>query len=139
MHAVGELYRTVLDVQARDHSAAHKSVEGMRKLLDVDLTSQVGESYDRVYMHVVTTQQLAELQEVLVYHEQPQSRERIARMWKTRLKGCANSVQLWEQLLAVRKLAIDPSKDHNSWAEFAVLCRKSGRLAQVNPNPNPNC
>merc|ERR1719424_2380224 len=82
-------------------------------------------------MHVVTTQQLAELQEVLVYHEQPQSRERIARMWKTRLKGCANSVQLWEQLLAVRKLAIDPSKDHNSWAEFAVLCRKSGRLAQA--------
>eukprot|EP00656_Telonema_subtile_P051269 TRINITY_DN6855_c0_g1_i1.p1 TRINITY_DN6855_c0_g1~~TRINITY_DN6855_c0_g1_i1.p1 ORF type:complete len:1752 (-),score=590.30 TRINITY_DN6855_c0_g1_i1:111-5366(-) len=127
----GQFFRSVLLAQAQDATAARVSIEKMRSWLDADLTSQVGESYDRVYLHVVTTQQLAELEEVLVYGENPRARDRIGRMWRERLKGCSNTVQLWEQLLAVRKVAIHPSKDPNSWSEFAALCRKQGRLAQA--------
>ena len=79
----------------------------------------------------MTTQQLAELEEVLVYKEQPKSRIRIGQMWRERLSGCSNTVQLWEQLLAVRKLAMAPAEDPTSWAQFATLCRKTGRLQQA--------
>jgi FKBP12-rapamycin complex-associated protein len=98
----------------------------------------VGESYNRSYRLMVQAQQLAELEEVILYQEclvvQPyptalSQQALLRKMWAQRLQGCQRHVDVWQDLLAVRSLVVRPEEDVPTWLHFSSLCRKSGRMA----------
>ncbi len=61
-------------------------------------------------------------------------------MWRDRLLGTQHSTQVWEQLLAVRLLAVPPKEDRETWVMFSDLCRPNPNLMRTltlsNPNPD---
>lgn len=46
-----------------------------------------------------------------------------------RLSGCQPEVEVWQRILQVRTLVLDPWEDNAMWIKFANLCRKSDRMA----------
>lgn len=48
-------------------------------------------------------------------------------MWDRRLRGNAQNVDVWAQIIAVRTLVVKPQDDINTWIKFASLCLKSNR------------
>lgn len=57
-----------------------------RDLLDTELTSMALESYQRAYPAMVFVQMLAELEEVVQYHQIPSKQSTIRQIWWRRLQ-----------------------------------------------------
>ena len=53
----------------------------------------------------------------------------VREVWRTRLMGVERSVDVWTQLLAVRKLVVPPREDPDIYVKYAVMCRKENRSA----------
>eukprot|EP01094_Clydonella_sp_ATCC50884_P002486 TRINITY_DN1189_c0_g2_i1.p1 TRINITY_DN1189_c0_g2~~TRINITY_DN1189_c0_g2_i1.p1 ORF type:complete len:858 (+),score=324.02 TRINITY_DN1189_c0_g2_i1:40-2574(+) len=51
--------------------------------------------------------------------------ERVCASWLKRLKGCQRNVDVWQQLLSVRKLVLQPEEDNASWLEFVKVCKEN--------------
>jgi hypothetical protein len=51
---------------------------------------------------------------------------RIVAMWDQRLKDTRDDVCVWQQILSVRSLVLDPQQNADAWLSFASLCRKMG-------------
>lgn len=43
------------------------------------------------------------------------------------MKGCQSDVDVWQRILQVRSLVLNPTEDTTMWIKFANLCRKSDR------------
>ncbi|KAF6208231.1 hypothetical protein GE061_016683 [Apolygus lucorum] len=125
----GSFYRAVLSIHNRQYDVAKELIESSRDLLDAELTSMAGESYQRAYPAMVSVQMLAELEEVIQYDLFPQRRQVIRNMWWKRLQGCQRVVEDWQKIIQVRTLVVSPQEDMYTWLKYASLCRKSGRLA----------
>ena len=103
-----------------------------------DFAALVGESYERAYSDMVRVQQLAELDEVVLYQKalakkDPNSEARIhfiKQLWRDRLKGVQRNIDVWQPLFAVRQLVVPMSEDVDNWLKFASICRKGGRDKQ---------
>ena len=136
-------FRAIVGVRRREFDRARLSIDRARHLLDGELQALIGESYTRSYRLIVQAQQLAELEEVILYLEcsapagsigaapaaASAQRSLLRRMWATRLQGCQRHVDVWQDLLAVHALVVRPEEDVPTWLNFSALCRKSGRLA----------
>lgn len=46
----------------------------------------------------------------------------------SRLQGCQPDVEVWQRILQVRTLVLNPEDDPIMWIKFANLCRKSERI-----------
>ena len=46
-----------------------------------------------------------------------------------RLRGCQPDVEVWQRILQVRTLVLNPEDDPAMWIKFANLCRKNDRMA----------
>ncbi|TYZ66502.1 hypothetical protein PybrP1_008839 [[Pythium] brassicae (nom. inval.)] len=133
------LFRSVLAVHHGRFDEAAVLIDETRRTLDTKLGALVGESYSRAYRSVVTLQQLSELEEVITYkklrlhvatsEDAARYKRHMVRMWQTRLGGCKQSVEVWQQILAVRALVLAPRDDIDTWLQFASLCRQSGNLS----------
>jgi hypothetical protein len=44
------------------------------------------------------------------------------------VQGCQADVEVWQRILQVRSLVLQPQDDPVMWIKFANLCRKSGRM-----------
>ena len=55
-------------------------------MLDTELTSMAGESYQRAYPAMVSVQMLSELEEVIKYQLKPHRQTTIRNMWWHRLQ-----------------------------------------------------
>lgn len=49
-------------------------------------------------------------------------------MFRRRLRGCQPDVEVWQRILQVRTLVLNPEDDPVMWIKFANLCRKSDRM-----------
>ena len=49
-------------------------------------------------------------------------------VWDARLQGCQPDVEVWQRVLQVRSLVLDPDDDSVTWIRFANLCRKNDRM-----------
>ncbi len=148
----GAYLRAIINVHHDRFSAAQKMVDKARGLLDKAMTAMIRESYNRAYKHIVLAQELAEIEEVIVYRrmvknysirkfdnyvvstegeaENIQSHlEHVKIMWSKRLRGCQRSVDVWQRLLAIRSLVLTPQEDLETWLEFCRICRKAGNIA----------
>ena len=45
-----------------------------------------------------------------------------------RLLGCQRDPEVWQKVLQLRTLVLQPREDIESWIKYADLCRKAGRL-----------
>lgn len=124
----GAFYRAVLCVHNGDFETAQRLIDETRDLLDTELTSMAGESYERAYGAMVCVQMLAELEEVIQYKLIPERRETIRSMWWKRLQGGQRLVEDWRRIIQVHSLVVSPQEDVHTWLKYASLCRKSGSL-----------
>ena len=126
-------FKSILSIHRGQFHKAQSHINKARDLLDPELTTLVGESYNRAYDAVVRIQMLSELEEIIGYKTAVATgnldrRSVIQRTWMKRLKGCKRDVEVWQRVLKVRALVITPREDVEMWVKFANLCRKSGRL-----------
>ncbi|XP_068151798.1 serine/threonine-protein kinase mTor-like isoform X2 [Drosophila tropicalis] len=124
----GSYYRAVLAVHHDDYETAQRLIDETRDLLDTELTSMAGESYERAYGAMVCVQMLAELEEVIQYKLIPERREPLKAMWWKRLQGGQRLVEDWRRIIQVHSLVVKPHEDIHTWLKYASLCRKSGSL-----------
>ncbi|XP_065362288.1 serine/threonine-protein kinase mTor [Calliphora vicina] len=126
----GSFYRAVLAVHHDEFELAQRLIDETRDLLDTELTSMAGESYERAYGAMVCVQMLAELEEVIQYKLIPERREPLKCMWWKRLQGGQRLVEDWRRIIQVHSLVVRPHDDIHTWLKYASLCRKSGSLQQ---------
>ncbi|XP_037955980.1 serine/threonine-protein kinase Tor [Teleopsis dalmanni] len=124
----GSFYRAVLAVHHEDFDTAQRLIYETRDLLDTELTSMAGESYERAYGAMVCVQMLAELEEVIQYKLIPERRDLLKKMWWKRLQGGQRLVEDWRRIIQVHSLVLSPQEDVHTWLKYASLCRKSGSL-----------
>ncbi|THH30677.1 hypothetical protein EUX98_g3507 [Antrodiella citrinella] len=124
-------YRAILSVHQNQFPKAMTQIAKARDLLDPELTSLVGESYGRSYNTMVRAQMLSELEEIIAYKQfadQPERQETMRKTWMKRLQACQPDVEVWQRILQVRALVLNPDDDPVMWIKFANLSRKSDRM-----------
>ena len=124
-------FGAILALHRNQFQQAAVFIEKAREGLDTELTSLLGESYNRAYIVVVRVQILAELEEIITYKkcsDNPEKRETMRKTWNKRLKGCQKNHEVWQRMLKVRALVLTPRQNIDMWIKFANLCRKSGRM-----------
>lgn len=129
-------FSSILNIHRNTFDEATKQISKARDQLVTELTALVSESYNRAYGVVVRVQMLAELEEIIQYKRIPDngsvesSNQKMAlrKTWMRRLEGCQRNVDIWQRMLKVRALVVQPQQDVTMWIKFANLCRKSGRL-----------
>ncbi|EKM51709.1 uncharacterized protein PHACADRAFT_262011 [Phanerochaete carnosa HHB-10118-sp] len=124
-------YRAILAVHQNQFAKAMAQIAKARDMLDPELSSLAGESYGRAYNTMVRAQMLSELEEIILYKQnadQPDRQQSIRRTWMKRLQGCQPDVEVWQRVLQVRSLVLNPNDDSVTWIRFANLCRKNDRM-----------
>lgn len=53
-----------------------------------------------------------------------------------RLQGCQPDVEVWQRILQVRTLVLNPGDDPMMWIKFSNLCRKNERMALADKTIN---
>ncbi|KAG6845015.1 hypothetical protein H0H87_001536 [Tephrocybe sp. NHM501043] len=136
-------YRAILSVHQNQFPKALVQIAKARDLLDPELSSFVGEGYHRMYKKpfsvMVRAQMLSELEEIISYKQyadQPERQQTMRKTWMKRLRGCQPDVEVWQRILQVRTLVLDPETDPVMWIKFANLCRKSERMVLADKTIN---
>ncbi|KAJ7237528.1 atypical/PIKK/FRAP protein kinase [Mycena haematopus] len=124
-------YRAILSVHHNQFPKALTHISKARELLHPELTGFGGPGYARSYGVIVRAQMLSELEEVIQYKQyadQPERQQMMRNTWMKRLQGCQPEVEVWQRILQVRTLIINPEDDPIPFIKFANLCRKSDRM-----------
>ncbi|KOB76049.1 Target of rapamycin isoform 1, partial [Operophtera brumata] len=127
----GAFYRAILAIHEGQWPESRHYIDTARSVLDVELTSVVGESYQRAYGSLVNAQMLTELEEVVTYKLVEERRSTIRKTWWSRLQGGQRLVEDWRKMLQIRNLVLTPRDDFQTWLKFASLCRKTGAINQA--------
>ena len=53
--------------------------------------------------------------------------EAIRSRWRARLRLCSHELRVWQPMVELRAMALQPREQMETWIKFASLCRKSGR------------
>ncbi|KAL8298163.1 hypothetical protein RB601_002695 [Gaeumannomyces tritici] len=122
-------FGAILALHRNQFGEAARCIEQAREGLDTELSALVSESYTRAYTVIVRVQMLAELEELITYKQCDAKKQATMRStWEARLKGCQRNVEVWQRMLRLRSLVIQPMENMHMWIKFANLCRKSGRM-----------
>jgi FKBP12-rapamycin complex-associated protein len=148
----GNYIRANLAIHLDSFEAAQQYIDKSRLLLDAELKVMTGESYNRAYRILVKCQQLSEMEEVIDYKNSggevlAERRTVIKEMWTKRLHGMQRQASflfllivsyfscfmyrnqyVWQDVLVVRSLVLDPLEDVKNWLKFAILCRKKRQI-----------
>ncbi|KAJ7170509.1 phosphatidylinositol 3-kinase [Mycena crocata] len=125
-------YKAIMAVHQNNFPRALFHIAKTRDLLLPELTSFVGDGYGRAYNVMVRAQLLSELDEIIQYKksaDQPERQKTMRKTWMKRLQGCQPDVEVWQRILQVRTLVINPETDPEMWIRFSNLCRSSERMA----------
>ncbi|KAF7350698.1 Serine/threonine-protein kinase TOR [Mycena sanguinolenta] len=124
-------YKAILSVHHNQFPKALTHISKARELLHPELTAFGGPGYARSYGVIVRAQMLSELEEVIQYKQyadQPERQQMMRNTWMKRLQGCQPDVEVWQRILQVRTLIINPEDDPVPFIKFANLCRKNDRM-----------
>ncbi|KAF7356539.1 Serine/threonine-protein kinase TOR [Mycena venus] len=125
-------YKAIMAVHQNNFPRALFHIAKTRDLLHPELNSFTGDGYGRSYNVMVRAQLLSELEEIIAYKkyaDQPERQKTMRKTWMKRLEGCQPDVEVWQRVLQVRTLVINPESDPDMWIKFANLCRSSERMA----------
>ncbi|KAJ6518876.1 phosphatidylinositol 3-kinase [Mycena sanguinolenta] len=132
-------YKAIMAVHQNNFPRALFHIAKTRDLLHPELTSFTGDGYGRSYNIMVRAQLLSELEEIIAYKkyaDQPERQKTMRKTWMKRLEGCQPDVEVWQRVLQVRTLVINPESDPDMWIKFANLCRSSERMALADKTIN---
>lgn len=133
-------FNSILSLHRADVEQTAKQIQRARDQLIPELTALVSESYNRAYGVIVRVQMLAELEEIMRYKMLPESardeRANLRRTWEKRLMGCQHNVDIWQRILNIRTLVLEPKQNMKTWIKFANLCRKSNRIGLAEKSLN---
>ncbi|KAJ7032195.1 phosphatidylinositol 3-kinase [Mycena alexandri] len=101
-------YRAILSVHRNQFPKALSQISKARELLHPELTAFGSLGHARSYNVMVRAQMLSELEEVTLLVKP--------------------NVEVWQRILQVRTLVINPEDDPVVFIKFANLCRKSDRM-----------
>lgn len=124
-------YSAIMSIHDGNYTQSKKVLDKAWDIVDNKLPGLLRESYVRAYPVVFEAQQLMELEEVIAYkstEETPARRSELLNLWNSRLRGCQQSIDLWEKELSFRPLVVCPEEDLSSWLSFAKLFMKSEQL-----------
>ena len=124
-------YKAILAVHRNQFPRALAHIAKARDMLDPELTPLLGENYGRTYNIMVRAQMLSELEEIIQSKQnadQPDRQITMRKTWMKRLQGCQPEVEVWQRIIQVRTLVLQPKDDPAMWIRFANLCRKSERM-----------
>ncbi|KAF2500193.1 ARM repeat-containing protein [Lophium mytilinum] len=123
-------FASVLNIHNNRFDAAQEEISKARKGLDTELSSLLGESYMRAYLPMIRVQMLAELEEIITYKQNdtnPEKRASMRNTWMKRLKGLQPNPEVWQRMMKVRQLVIQPKEGTEMWIKYTNLCRKNER------------
>lgn len=120
-------YEAVIKIHENDFIKAQFYIDKARQLIDNELTTMIGESYNRAYPAMVHIQLMSELEEVIQYKLVPERREMIKQKWWQRLQDCQKMVEDWQKLLQVHSLVLSPLEDKRALLKFVKLCERNNR------------
>ncbi|KAF2267940.1 ARM repeat-containing protein [Lojkania enalia] len=123
-------FASILNIHNNRFEIAMEEITKARKGLDTELSSLLGESYQRAYLPMIRVQMLAELEEIIQYKQNDANLEKQASMrktWMKRLKGLQPNPEVWQRMMKVRKLVIGPQESMDMWIKYMNLCRKNQR------------
>ncbi|TPX18728.1 uncharacterized protein E0L32_002585 [Thyridium curvatum] len=122
-------FGAILALHRNQFREAALCIDQAREGLDTELSALISESYTRAYTVIVRVQMLAELEEIITYKQtDAKQQETLRRTWETRVKGCQRNSEVWQRMLRLRSLIMQPMENMSMWIKFANLCRKSGRM-----------
>src|SRR6202012_5983322 len=124
-------FAAILAIQRNNFADAQNFIVRARDGVNSEITATIGESYNRAYGVVVRTQMLAELEEIITYKQSEgnlEKQESLKMLSNKRLLGCQSNVEVWQRMLKVRALVLQPTDNSEIWIKFANLCRKSERI-----------
>lgn len=129
----------VLDIHNNKFDDAMKCITKSRIQYYNTIPSLVAEGYSRAYNDLIEIQMLNDLEEIINFKRHYpvmnkkalKKRDHLLRIWKERLEGTVKDISIWDKMLAIRKLMINPNEDVEIWLEFASLARKRSRPALV--------
>ncbi|KAJ7623177.1 phosphatidylinositol 3-kinase [Roridomyces roridus] len=128
-------YKAIMSVHQNNFPRAFFHIAKTRDSLWPELNSFVGDGYGRSYNAMVRAQLLSELEEIIAYKknaDQPERQKTMRRTWMKRLQGCQPDVEVWQRVLQVRTLVINPESDPEMFIKFTNLCRSSERMVLAN-------
>ncbi|UPX14327.1 Non-specific serine/threonine protein kinase [Ascochyta rabiei] len=130
-------FASILNIHNNRFEIAIEEIAKARKGLDTELSSLLGESYQRAYLPMIRVQMLAELEEIMLYKQLgiKEHREKQASMrktWMKRLKGLQPNPEVWQRMMKVRQLVISPEEGTDMWIKYTNLCRKNNRMNLAN-------
>ncbi|KAF2244260.1 ARM repeat-containing protein [Trematosphaeria pertusa] len=123
-------FASILNIHNNRFEIAAEEISKARKGLDTELSSLLGESYQRAYLPMIRVQMLAELEEIMQYKQNDGKKEKQASMrrtWMKRLKGLQPNPEVWQRMMKVRQLVITPKESMDMWIKYTNLCRKNER------------
>ncbi|EHA57873.1 hypothetical protein MCOR27_008212 [Pyricularia oryzae] len=122
-------FQAILAIHRNQFGEAVRWIDQAREGLDTEISALMSESYTRAYTTIVRVQMLAELEEIITYKQCDAKKQATIRAtWEARLQGCQRNVEVWQRMLRLRALVIQPMENMQMWIKFANLCRKSGRM-----------
>jgi FKBP12-rapamycin complex-associated protein len=77
---------------------------------------------------MIKNQQLIELEEIILYKENKDIQETIKEMWKKRINGCENSIDVWQNIVSIRNVILKPNEQIDTYLKFAKICRKNNNI-----------
>ncbi|EAT84522.2 hypothetical protein SNOG_08246 [Parastagonospora nodorum SN15] len=101
-------FASILNIHNNRFEIAIDEIAKARKGLDTELSSLLGESYQRAYLPMIRVQMLAELEEIMQYKQ------------KREQQGQAS------------QLVITPHEGTDMWIKYTNLCRKNNRMNLAN-------
>ncbi|KAF2687451.1 ARM repeat-containing protein [Lentithecium fluviatile CBS 122367] len=123
-------FASIVNIHNNRFEIATEEIAKARKGLDTELSSLLGESYQRAYLPMIRVQMLAELEEIMQYKQKdgnPEKQASMRRTWMKRLKGLEPNPDVWQRMMKVRQLVITPQESMDMWIKYTNLCRKNER------------
>ncbi|KAI2474370.1 phosphatidylinositol 3-kinase tor2 [Pyrenophora tritici-repentis] len=128
-------FASILNIHNNRFEIAVEEIAKARKGLDTELSSLLGESYQRAYLPMIRVQMLAELEEIMQYKQNEGNHEKqksMRKTWMKRLRGLQPNPEVWQRMIKVRQLVISPQEGTDMWIKYTNLCRKSNRMNLAN-------
>lgn len=100
--------------------------------MDPQITSLLGESYNRAYSIIQDLQSLKELEEVIAYFKTSSElkKKHIYKLWQDRLAvQPTDDLKVFQRSLKIRSIVIDAFEEIDAYIKFAHLARLSGNHA----------
>jgi FKBP12-rapamycin complex-associated protein len=125
------LYKAIIDVHAGDYNSAFNHIAKAKSLSYDELQTQLSVGPSIAIKTLAKTEVLVELEEVINYKTQPDSRQHILNLWRQRFKRSHADANSWMKRLQVWTLACPATtiQLQNCFLDCAKLCESSGMNA----------